>query len=187
MPSRRRPRRPRRPAVSVLRLGHRAGRDPRLTTHLALAARAFGAERLYLNPPDAELAQRVASVARSWGGTFEVVPAPNWREPISAFPEAVVHLTMYGEPLARLLPRLRRRSRLLVVVGGAKVPGEVYERATWNVAVGHQPHSEVAALAVLLERLLGLPGPGAWRGAARAIVPTARGKRVRTLSGGRRA
>ncbi len=42
--------------VSVLRLGHRAGRDPRLTTHVALAARAFGARRLYLEPPDPALA-----------------------------------------------------------------------------------------------------------------------------------
>jgi tRNA (cytidine56-2'-O)-methyltransferase len=146
------PRRPRStgPAISVLRLGHRAGRDPRLTTHVALTARAFGAERLYLHPPDPALAERVAAVGRTWGGGFEILGAPDWRSVVRSFDGGVVHLTMYGEPMAKRLPLLRRQHRLLVVVGGAKVPSEAYERATWNVAVGHQPHSEVAALAVLL-------------------------------------
>jgi len=180
MPSPRRRTSLSRPAVSVLRLGHRAGRDPRLTTHLALTARAFGAERLYLNPPDPELAARVAAVGRTWGGSFEVVGAPNWRVPLQEFPEAVVHLTMYGEPLERRFAEIARAPRLLVVVGGAKVPGDLYKRATWNLAVGHQPHSEVAALAIVLDRLLGTPGPKAWAGAERVIVPQARGKKVRT-------
>ncbi|MHC1589292.1 MAG: RNA methyltransferase, partial [Methermicoccaceae archaeon] len=35
-----------------------------------------------------------------------------------------------------------------------KVPREVYELSDYNVAVGNQPHSEVAALAVMLDRLL---------------------------------
>ena len=30
--------------VTILRLGYRLGRDPRITTHLALVARALGAE-----------------------------------------------------------------------------------------------------------------------------------------------
>jgi len=133
---------------------------------------------LYLHPPDPDLAQRVGAVGRTWGGTFEVIGAPDWRAVVRQFDGGVVHLTMYGEPIAKRLPALRRQRRLLVVVGGAKVPAEAYQRATWNIAVGHQPHSEVAALAVLLERLRGVPGPGAWPGAQRAVVPQARGKRV---------
>ena len=35
--------------VDVLRLGHRKGRDPRITTHLALVGRAFGAHRFLLS------------------------------------------------------------------------------------------------------------------------------------------
>jgi len=166
------------PSVSVLRLGHRAGRDPRLTTHVALAARAFGADRLYLHPPDPDLAERVAAVGRTWGGAFEVVGATDWRAVVREFEGGVVHLTMYGEPLARRLPLLRRQRRLLLVVGGAKVPADAYHRATWNIAVGHQPHSEVAALAVVLAELRGVPGPGAWPGGRRAVVPQVRGKRV---------
>jgi tRNA (cytidine56-2'-O)-methyltransferase len=167
-----------RPAVSVLRVGHRPGRDPRLTTHLALAARAWGAERMYLHPPDAELASRLAGVAREWGGPFTVEPAPNWRAVLAEYPGQVVHLTMYGEPVEKRLAELARRRRLLIVVGGAKVPPDLYRRADWNIAIGAQPHSEVAALAVLLDRLRGIPSGRARRGARRRIVPQARGKRV---------
>jgi tRNA (cytidine56-2'-O)-methyltransferase len=169
------------PSVEVLRIGHRRGRDPRLTTHLALAARAFGAERFWLHPPDESIATRLASVNRRWGGTFEVKPSPDWRATVRSFEGTVVHLTMYGEPLEKLLPKLRRSRRILAIVGGAKVPPGLYEIAHHNVAVGHQPHSEVAALAVLLERLRGVPGPGGWPGAKAEIVPMSRGKRVDQL------
>jgi len=167
------------PTVEVLRLGHRAGRDPRLSTHLALAARALGAERMLLHPPDPDLAKRVAAVSARWGGRFEVVGCPDWRAAVRSFDGTSVHLTMYGEPLDRVAPRLRRAKRILAIVGGAKVPSAVYQLADLNVAVGHQPHSEVAALALFLDRVIGLPGPGAWPGARAEIVPMARGKRVR--------
>ncbi|MCI4337057.1 MAG: tRNA (cytidine(56)-2'-O)-methyltransferase [Thermoplasmata archaeon] len=177
-----RPRRePRRPAVTVLRLGHRPGRDPRLTTHVALVARALGAQRLYLEPPDPGLAARIDAVRRAWGGAFEVVGVKDWKRVVREFPGTIVHLTMYGQALERVVPRLRRAKELLIIVGGAKVPGDLYRMASVNVAVGHQPQSEVGALALTLDRLLGVPGPGAWAGAHRTIVPTARGKRVRTI------
>ncbi|MCI4335449.1 MAG: tRNA (cytidine(56)-2'-O)-methyltransferase [Thermoplasmata archaeon] len=168
----------RRPAISVLRIGHRPGRDPRLTTHLALAARAWGAERMYLHPPDPILAERLAHVAREWGAGFTVEPAPDWKAVVRAHAGAVVHLTMYGEPIDRRLPELARQRRLLLVVGGAKVPPELFQRADWNVAVGAQPHSEVAAVAVLLDRLGGIPPARRRKGARRRIVPQPRGKRV---------
>lgn len=174
-----RPRRePARPTVSVLRLGHRAGRDPRLTTHLALVARALGADRLYLEPPDPALAERVAAVGRAWGGTFEVVGVRDWKRLVREFDGSVAHLTMYGQSLDRVAPRLRRARRVLAVVGGAKVPSDLYRLSTVNVAVGHQPQSEVGALALFLDRVRGPPDPGVWVGATRRIVPRARGKKV---------
>lgn len=172
------PRKRRRPDVSVLRVGHRPGRDPRLTTHLALAARALGASRLFLHPPDPELAERIAAVARRWGGTFEVRGVSSWKPVLDDYRGGVVHLTMYGEPLTKVLPRIRHAPRLLVVVGGAKVPPALYGAADCNVAVGSQPHSEVAALAVLLDRLLGGAASSRFRGAEQRIVPQRRGKRV---------
>jgi len=43
--------------------------------------------------------------------------------------------------------------KILVIVGSRKVPPEFFELADFNVAIGAQPHSEVAALAVFLDRL----------------------------------
>jgi tRNA (cytidine56-2'-O)-methyltransferase len=178
-------RRRRRPDVAVLRVGHRLGRDPRLTTHLALAARALGASQLFLHPPDPELAGRIAAVSRRWGGNFGVVGVSAWKPVLEQFMGGIVHLTMYGEPLPKVLPKLRQSSRLLVVVGGAKVPGALYRLSDYNVAVGSQPHSEVAALAVLLDRLLGGASPSQFREAAQRIVPQRHGKRVVNARSGR--
>lgn len=139
---------------------------------------------MYLHPRDDDLAERVAAVTRRWGGDFAVVPVDDWKSLVRSFPGTVVHLTMYGLPLETTLSRLSRARRLLLVVGGAKVPPELYRRAKYNVAVGHQPHSEVAAVAVTLERLLGLPRPVRPGNAPQRIVPSARTKRV---VGGRRA
>ena len=166
------------PRIDVLRIGHRVGRDPRLSTHLALAARALGARTMYLHPPDPALATRLVGISKRWGGDFAVVGVRDWKATVRAHAGHVVHLTMYGEPVDRAIARLRRRRELLIVVGGAKVPSELYRLADVNVAVGHQPHSEVAALAILLDRLLGTPGPGPWPDAEQVIIPQPHGKKV---------
>ena len=167
-----------RPRIELLRVGHRPGRDPRLTTHVALVARAFGASRMYLHPPDPQVAESLAGVRERWGGGFEVVPAASWTSVVRAARGPVVHLTMYGQPLSRVLARLKREPEILLVVGGAKVPSRLYGDATLNVSIGSQPHSEVAAVAVVLRELLGLPGAGVLPGARQRIIPRARGKSV---------
>ena len=140
---------------------------------------------MYLNPPDPALTERLRAVARRWGGAFEIVPTEDWKKLVRSFEGDVVHLTMYGLPLPDLAARLRRGRRLLVAVGGAKVPPELFRWARYNVSVGSQPHSEVAALAVTLVQLLGLPGTRPTRGARLHIVPRAHGKKV--VERGRRA
>lgn len=63
---------------------------------------------------------------------------------------------MYGANINEIMPEIREISRdkdILVIVGAEKVPKEVYELADYNVSVGNQPHSEVAALAIFLDRL----------------------------------
>ena len=180
MPSRARPKGREPPSVELLRLGHRAGRDPRLTTHLALVARAFGAPRMYLHPPDPAISERLESVARRWGGTFEVLGVEDWKRTVREFDGLVVHLTMYGLPIDRVAARLARSHRLLVVVGGAKVPPALYQLAGVNVAVGNQPQSEVGAAAVFLDRVRGGVHASDFAGAEQTIVPRARGKVVRT-------
>ena len=49
--------------LDVLRLGYRKGRDPRITTHLALVSRAFGADGFMLSgDEDKELFSNLKSV-----------------------------------------------------------------------------------------------------------------------------
>ncbi|PSP47219.1 tRNA (cytidine(56)-2'-O)-methyltransferase [Halobacteriales archaeon QH_7_69_31] len=125
--------------VVVLRLGHRPGRDERMTTHVGLTARALGADRVVIAGEAAE-------------------PA-DVRDAHDASP-------------------------LLVVVGSEKVPFDVYEAADHNVAVTSQPHSEVAGLAVFLDRLFeGRELDRDWRDATHRVVPQATGKRVEPVEG----
>jgi tRNA (cytidine56-2'-O)-methyltransferase len=68
---------------------------------------------------------------------------------------------------------------LLVVVGGEKVPWTLYERADFNVGVTNQPHSEVAGLAVFLDRLFeGAELEREWVDADREVIPEPAGKTV---------
>lgn len=90
----------------------------------------------------------------------------------------VVHLTMYGSRLQDVIEGIKRCDQIMVAVGAEKVPAEMYDLADWNVAVGNQPHSEVAALAVFLDRLLdGKELSQEFEGGIK-IIPTPRGKRV---------
>ncbi len=164
--------------VFVLRLGHRAGRDKRITTHVGLVARAFGARGIFLSGDrDPQVEESLRDVVRRWGGDFLVEYRGDWRRVIREWPGIKVHLTMYGLPFEDRLKEIK--GKVLVIVGAEKVPPEVYELADYNLAVGNQPHSEVGALAVFLYSLL---GPGALykerEGAEVRIVPSERGKRV---------
>jgi tRNA (cytidine56-2'-O)-methyltransferase len=172
--------------IEVLRLGHRPERDKRITTHVCLTARALGAAAVRIAEEDEGVVRSVRALAARFGGSFEVASGTGWKGPVKQWKEAggqVVHLTMYGLPLASSVPDILSAGKhVLVVVGAEKVPGDLYELADHNVAVGSQPHSEVAALALLLDRLRG----GAWEwdafpGAAMRVVPTAHGKRVEGL------
>ena len=166
------------PRIVVLRLGHRPARDKRVTAHVCLAARAFGAERVLVSTRDPGLERTVRGVVAKFGGDFEVETGVAWRRVLRDWRGTVVHLTMYGESLDDALPRIPRDD-LLVVVGAAKVPGEVFARADFNVSVGNQPHSEVAALAVFLDRRLAGAGILRTFHGRMSIVPSRRGKAVR--------
>jgi len=145
------------PRSWVLRLGHRYVRDDRLTTHVGLVARAFGASGIYIVGGEAQIKESLDKVTERWGGPFQVELIEDWREAIKKWKERggiVVHLTMYGLPVDEVIKDIRAAEKdVLIVVGAEKVPKEVFYLADYNVAIGHQPHSEAAALAVFLDRL----------------------------------
>ena len=121
-------------------------------------------------------------VNKNWGGSFEVILGRPWKrvlEEAKAEDRKIVHLTMYGIPLQDVVTTLRGMEKLLVVVGGPKVPGQVYHSADYNVSVTSQPHSEIAALAITLHEVQG--GEELKRSFGKSklrIIPSARGKRV---------
>jgi tRNA (cytidine56-2'-O)-methyltransferase len=165
--------------VVVLRLGHRYARDKRLSTHVALTARAFGASEVVFDAPDSEVRKSVEAINLSWGGDFLVSWTDGWKKFVRDFPGDVVHLTMYGLQVNRAIDGIRDSPEdKLVVVGSQKVPAEMYHLADYNIAVGSQPHSEVAALAVFLDRLFETEELDRdFRGKKR-IVPQERGKKI---------
>lgn len=175
-------------SIDVIRLGHRPIRDKRATTHLMLTARAFGASGvLYSGTRDSSVEETVSKVCSDWGGPFSVDYVEDWRATIKGWKRRgkVIHLTMYGLPILEVITAIRDdTSEKLVAVGGAKVPGEIYGLADWNVAVTSQPHSEVSALAIFLHEFFeGGELDRVFEGARLRVVPQERGKRVEATSG----
>ena len=146
--------------ILILRWGHRP-RDFRLTSHVALAARALGADGIILTDvKDEKIRRTVEKVVEQWGGPFLYEDGIPWRKLVKDWKiqgGIIVHLTAYGEILSgELVDKIKKTGRdMLVIVGSQKVPGVFYssEVSDFNVAVGNQPHSECASLAVFLDRL----------------------------------
>ena len=147
------------PTFDVIRLGHRVDRDKRMTSHLGLTARALGADGMVIfGDHDPSIVQTLTEVSGRFGGKFNARFGTNPMGYLKKFKQGgedspagtVIHLTMYGESHLEALPKVRRDRPVALVVGGAKVPGELFGIADYNVSVGNQPHSEVAALAITM-------------------------------------
>ncbi len=165
--------------ITVLRLGHRPQRDKRITTHVCLVARAFGADRVIITTKDEKIEKNVMDVVERFGGNFEISTGIPWKNVVREFSGIVVHLTMYGLPVDNVISEIPKNKDLLIIVGAEKVPHEIYEIADFNIAIGNQPHSEVAALAIFLDRYFG--GKELNRdfpNAKMRIVPQRKGKKV---------
>jgi tRNA (cytidine56-2'-O)-methyltransferase len=168
--------------IVLLRLGHRPERDKRITTHVGLTARLLGAEGMLLASDDPGIVQTLDDVVRRWGGNFYIKNNVNFRQEIRDWKAAggkVCHLSMYGVNLPKVVVELKQCDRLMIVVGAEKVPPEIYQLADWNIAVGSQPHSEVAAVAITMDRIAdGESLEREFYGAELTIVPTEKGKKV---------
>lgn len=169
--------------IWVLRLNHRPMRDKRVTTHLFLTARAFGAEgAFYSGEYDEKVEESLRKVNKSWGGKFSTIFSKEWKDVIHKWKKdngEVIHLTMYGLPIQDVIGKIRLSSpKKLVIVGGAKVPREIYNLADWNVSITSQPHSEVSALSVFLHELFEGKELKNFDNASQKIVPQSKGKKV---------
>ncbi|MCL1978927.1 MAG: tRNA (cytidine(56)-2'-O)-methyltransferase [Methanomassiliicoccaceae archaeon] len=166
------------PNIWILRIGHRPQRDKRVTTHVALTSRALGASGIFVDTKDNVLEENVNSVVDRFGGEFVIETGVHWKKKLKSFDGEVVHLTMYGERLDEAMPKIAGDRDLLIVVGAEKVPPEVYQAADLNISVGNQPHSEVAALAIFLDRLTDGKNLYSDRDGQMTVIPNERGKTV---------
>lgn len=163
-------------------------RDARLTTHVALTARALGVSGFLLaDTRDEAIKATVAKVTDSWGGEFSFEMGTSWKSVVrdwKAKDGIVVHLTAYGENIqaSNVLDRIRNAGKdVLLLIGSQKVPSEFFssEVSDFNVAVGNQPHSECAALAVFLDRFFeGKELVERFGNAKIRIIPQERGKKT---------
>ena len=181
------------PKIVVLRWGHRPQRDVRLTTHVALTARALCASGFILSDvEDSSIERTVNKITAQWGGNFQFEMGTSWKKVVRNWKAAggiVVHLTAYGQNIqtSDVLDRIRfSKKDLLVIVGSQKVPGEFYssEVSDFNVSVGNQPHSECSALAIFLDRFFeGNELAKDFEKAKIRIIPKERGKEIKSDAG----
>jgi tRNA (cytidine56-2'-O)-methyltransferase len=168
--------------IEVVRIGQRVVRDDRVTTHVALVSRAFGAQKIFMTEVNPEIKDTLDKINKTWGGNFRVEFIDKWKSIVKKKKEEnfkIVHLSMYGENINDVEDKLRNEENLLVVVGAEKVPREIYELADYNIGVGSQPHSEISALAILLDRIQkGKQFEKSFPDAKRKIIPTKTGKNV---------
>ncbi|MDR1820433.1 MAG: tRNA (cytidine(56)-2'-O)-methyltransferase [Methanobrevibacter sp.] len=170
--------------IEVLRLNHRQKRDTRISTHVCLTARAFGASKIYLSgEQDEKLMENVNDLVKRWGGSFEIAYNKNYMNIIEEYQNTggeVIHLTMYGLQVQNVIKDIQKSVKdKLIIVGGSRVPTKVYKKANWNVSITNQPHSEVSSLAIFQHMLLdGKELNMSFNNPIFEIIPMAEGKKV---------
>jgi len=176
------------PRIIVLRWGHRVQRDVRLTSHVALAARALGASGFCLSDTvDNRIRATVEKVSKTWGGDFLFSMGQPWKQIVRDWKiegGITVHLTVYGENIqsSDVLDHIKDSKRdILLLVGSQKVPREFFssEVSDFNISIGNQPHSEVSAIAIFLDRFFeGEELTRRFENAELNVVPQKKGKKT---------
>ena len=168
-------------SIWVLRLGHRLHRDERVSTHCGLIARAFGTDGIiYSGYKDDSLIDSIEKVVERWGGQFQVKYEKNWKRIIKEWKGYVILLTMYGINLPNAIEEIRKlEKKLLIIIGGEKVPGEVYDLVDYQIAVTNQPHSEIGSLAVFLDWYFGGKELSKEFDGKVKVIPKTKGKKLK--------
>lgn len=170
--------------IVVLRYGHRHVRDYRVTSHCCLVARAFGADKIeIIGEKDQNILDTVNEMNSRWGNGAQIEFHSDWKERLSHYKKlgfSLAHLTMYGIPTQEIESEIAGKGKLLIIIGSQKVEAEVYEKSDYNVSVTLQPHSEIAALAVFMDRLQkGEELSRKLPGAKIEVEPVNKGKKMR--------
>ncbi len=167
--------------IIILRLNHRIARDPRLSTHVALTARAFLADKLYYSgQKDSSLEESINNVTERFGSNFSIEYLEN---PLKFIKDnknkfKIVHLTCYGLNVQDKINDIKNKD-LIIIIGGEKVEPIYYNLADYNISVTQQPISEVSALAIFLHLLNdGKELKNEFKNAKLRIIPMEKGKKV---------
>ncbi len=137
--------------IEILRLSHRIKRDVRVSTHTALAAKAFGSSKIYYSgDKDKKMEETINKISKNFGGNFEIEYVKNPLSFVKKYKGFKIHLTMYGSSFKDKIKEIKKHKNILLIVGSEKVPPEYYHESDMNVAVGKIPHSEISALSILL-------------------------------------
>ena len=134
-----------------------------------------------MNEVDPDIKNTLEKINDTWGGNFEIQFFSDWKDIINMKKNdyKIVHLTMYGEDINKIHSKIQKEEKILVVVGAEKVPRGIYEKADYNVSIGTQPHSEISALAILLDRIQqGEQFNKKFSDSKRIIIPSKNGKNV---------
>jgi len=115
-------------------------------------SRALGANKLYYSgQKDSSMDESVCKIVKDFGGNFNVEYIKDYIHLIESKKKngfKVIHLTAYGQGLKSFSKT--KGEDIFVIVGGEKVPKEVFDLVDYNLAITNQPHSEVSALGIFL-------------------------------------
>jgi len=169
--------------IIILRLNHRIFRDKRITSHVALTARAFLADKIYYSgEKDSNLENSINKVSKQFGGNFNVeycVSPIEFVKHKKSENYKIIHLTVYGLNLNECIKEIRKFKKILIIVGGEKVPIEYYDLADLNLSITNQPHSEVSSLAIFLHEFFkGKELSYELKNPKIKILPQRRGKKI---------
>ena len=169
--------------IIIFRYGHRSVRDYRVTSHCSMVARAFGASEIIVcGEKDPSMKTSVDDITTRWCGTFKVRFVDTWEDELNKLQKdgfVLVHLTMYGEEIQNKDKEIGKNKKICIIIGSQKVEREIYHLSDYNISVTRQPHSEIAALAVTLDRIQdGKELEKKFLNAKKEIIPQKTGKQV---------
>ncbi len=148
-------------------------------------ARAFGAKGVFIEGEDTHLIDSIKKATEVWGGSsyFKVETISDGKSLVSQWRNKggiTIHLTMYGINVCEKIKELSSfEVPLLIIVGSEKVDSWYYHNVDFNLAIGNQPHSEIAALAIFLDRLYkGLELHYIFEDSKLRVIPQEAGKKV---------